>query len=199
MLAVTIPASANSIIFDNTGGSFPYTQEGGSGGNSYLGNWISAVAVDTPITGLNFYDQFLQTGLAEFVIFDVTAAPTLVFESAPQAFAAESSDTWNDSDAFSFTLLEGHQYDMTLLANVDVEMPYAFHGTQTENGITGDEGNANIYNFSDPSDSGSHACCFIPMQIVDGPAPSLTPEPGTLTLFGMAMVTLARKLRRRRP
>jgi hypothetical protein len=194
---MAIPASANPIIFDNTGGSFPNLQEG-SPGNSYLGNWISSVAVDTPISGLNFYDQFLQAGLAEFVIFDVTGAPTLAFESAPQAFGVESSDTWNDSDAFSFTLLAGHEYDMTLLANVDVEMPYAFNGTKTENGITGDSGNANIYNYSDPSDSGSHACCYIPMQIVGGQAPSLTPEPATLTLFGMAMATLAHKLRRRR-
>jgi hypothetical protein len=149
---------------------------------------------------LNFYDQFVQAGLAEFVIFDVTGgeAGTLVFESAPQAFGVESSDTWNDSNPFSFTLLAGHQYDMTLLANVDVEMPYAFNGTKTEGNLTGDEGNANIYNFSDPSDGGSHACCYIPMQIVGGEAPTSTPEPATLTLFGMAMATLVHRLRRQR-
>jgi hypothetical protein len=155
--------------------------------------FITNVAQNTAITNIGILNDLATAGDVRFLIYDINTA-SLVYLSSPKAFGADSgSDTWKVSDAFSFTLLAGHQYYIGGVANVSNLAAFQFPPiNHTENGITSDGSNGNFtFNGGIEGNGGAG----IPLRLY---ANAAVPEPTSLALFGLGTLGLAGwRLRRR--
>jgi hypothetical protein len=179
-MALTGQARADIIFNDSNFNG--HTMRNGDGPVTFISN----VAQNTAITNIGILDDLVTAGPVRFLIYDINTA-SLVYISSPKAFGADSgTDTWKVSDAFSFTLLAGHQYYIGGVADVPNFAAFQFPPIDhTENGITSDGANGN---FDFNGNSEGSATAGIPLRLYDNVA---VPEPTSLALFGLGTVGLA--------
>lgn len=103
------------------------------------------VHATTTISGMSVKNTLSTSGNIKFLIFDNGA---VVYASAPKPFSV-TTESWKDSDAFSFTFQAGRTYDVTGISDVAGTWSY---DTVVENtaAISSTIQNPNLTNFVTP-------------------------------------------------
>ncbi len=181
----------SAIIFDNANPPLSNTTRfaPGLGAAAYL----QIGASDVQITQIAINAAPTQSGQLKFVIFSDIASPgstagSLLLSDSVNV-TANATLSYILSDPISFTLQAGHYYDIGAIFSGD-SITYSFDVIpNTQNGISSLLGNANVQSFTSPTLI-NHNTADINIQLF-GPAATTVPEPGSLTLFGIALALTA--------
>ena len=154
---------------------------------------------DVVISSFGTFGQMTADGNVEWLIFDNSSTPQLLFSTSPVAQIATTTDQWYDSPTFSFTLLANQDYYMGLIADQDFVYNWELDGATAEsaNGLTAPIGqNGNAATFAAPTwDGGGGVQQSIRIFAPDAEADA--PEPGSVALMGAGLIGLAVAMRKR--
>ena len=164
------------------------------GANSGPGQGVT-VSSTTAITDMAFDMNLPNGGDVEFMIWNGDNS-TLLFSSELRGVAASTSQSWVYSDPFSFTLDAGLTYWFGVIANSSLTVGYRYPTVPySANGLSAiNTGNSNYIDFSDPQLArGGYAQIGLVLDVATTP----TPEPSSIALLGMGLVSLAGIARRK--
>jgi PEP-CTERM motif len=175
-LAVSATPAYAGLIFSDTANNNLTFRGVGDSPLSHM-----TVSAPTAFNRISVLVDLNASGNMKFVVFD---GSTLISVTTAKAFADDGL-TFKQSDIFSpVTLLPGHDYYIGAIADVGGSWAYLFPPSPvTQNGITNQGNNGNVFNFNSPTFGGT-AFAQIPIQLfLDA-----VPEPATFAVFGVLAV-----------
>jgi hypothetical protein len=174
------------IVFDSY--TPPASNSGFSSANGGHASQIS-VAQTIVITNISIYNQMLSAGDVKVLIIGAPSN-SILYESSPLHFSAESTFSWKTTPSMSFTLEAGEQYWIGYVRNVGVN-DLGDTIRESQNGITSGGDTAIISGYANPA----YDRVFI--TGVDSPFRLwVVPEPSTMVLTAAAVLSLLRNRRR---
>jgi hypothetical protein len=181
---------AAQVIFDNgPGNNRTYRGAQNSPGQGFT------ASANTTITQFGLY---VGTAGDVFNYFIYDGSHSSILYQAQQTVAASDGSTASLSTPFSFTMLAGQTYYLSMISgSSSADYGYIYPaGNDTQGTLTANAGNTNYSGFVDPGYAGGGGA-VIAVQIVGGEV-TATPEPASLMLLGTGLLGVVAVRRRKR-